>query len=345
MKIINLMATLVATTLFFGVFMTSAVYAEDEMVTLRWASFVSPKSIQNAVSVPAFAKAVAEASGGTLKIEHFPGGTLGSSPAQQLSMVENGVADIAEVVVAYSPGRFPELATFELPFLAKSNTEAGLAAWKLYEKGLLSDFDDLMLVGIIISGPYGVSTNKPVKSLADFSGLRLRAAGQIQNEIVSSLGAVPIGNISAPAIAESMSRGLIDGTLMAPGLIHPFRIADVAEHHLFDLKLGSVAIIFPMRRDTYEKLPPRAKAAFDEFSGEWITRKLGEDLDIQEAIAIDRLRSGADQGVVDDWEDASIEQAKAALTPLLSKYDTKNEKGVNLYRETLSAIEEVRSGN
>ena len=77
---------------------------------------------------PAFAKAVEEASGGTLKIEHYPGGTLGKGPVQQLSMVENAVADIAEVVVAYSPGRFPELSIFELPFLARSNVEAGLAA-------------------------------------------------------------------------------------------------------------------------------------------------------------------------------------------------------------------------
>ena len=78
-----------------------------------------------------------------LSVEHYPGGTLGKGPVQQLSMVENSVTDIAEVVVAYTPGRFPELSVFELPFLVENNVEAGLAAMIMYEDGVLSDFDEL----------------------------------------------------------------------------------------------------------------------------------------------------------------------------------------------------------
>ena len=319
----------------------SAPLAQDKTVSLRWASFVSPKSTNNAVAVPAFAKAIEKASEGTLKIELYAGGTLGKGPVQQLSMVENKVADVAEVVVAYSPGRFPELSIFELPFLVKNNVEAGLAAWKLYEKGLLSDFDDLMLVGIIISGPYGVSTTRPVKSIGDLRGLRLRAAGPIQNEIVSRLGAVPVGNIPAPAIAANISRGVIDGTLMAPGNLYTFRIADAAQHHNFDMKLGSVAVIFPMRRDTYNNLPPKAKAAFDRHSGEWLTRQLGEGLDRQHAGAVKKLRSGGGH-IIHEWDAATVAKARELLAPIVAKHDKANAKGVNLYREVLAAIKEVR---
>ena len=65
----------------------SPVLAQDT-VTLRFASAFSPMSANNRVSVPAFIKAVEDASEGTLKIEHYPGGSLGKSPVQQLSMVE-----------------------------------------------------------------------------------------------------------------------------------------------------------------------------------------------------------------------------------------------------------------
>ncbi len=318
------------------------VLAQDKVTTLRWASFVSPKSANNAVTVPAFAKAIEDASEGTLKIEHFPGGTLGKGPVQQLSMVENAVADIAEVVVAYSPGRFPELSIFELPFLAKSNVEAGLAAWKIYEKGLVSDFDDLMLVGVIMSGPYGISTTRPIRSVKDLAGLRLRAAGPIQNEIVTRLGAVPVGNVPAPAIAANISRGVIDGTLMAPGNVYTFRIADAATHHNFDMKLGSVAVIFPMRRDTYSKLPAKAKAAFDRYSGEWLTRKLGEGLDRQQADAEKKLAS-AGTHTIHDWDAGAVAEVQNLLAPIIQKHDTTNDKGVNLYREVLAAIKEVRA--
>lgn len=313
----------------------------DETVTLRWASFVSPKSTNNAESVPNWIKAVEEASEGTLKIEHYPGGTLGKGPVQQLSMVENGVTDIAEVVVAYTPGRFPELAAFELPFLVENNIEAGLAAWKMYEKGLLSDFDDLMLVGIIISGPYGIASTEPIESMDDLAGKRLRAGGPLQTAMVNALGAVPVGNIPATQIAENISRGLLDGALMAPGNLYTFRIADAAEHHLMDLKLGSVAVIFPMRRDTYENLPPKAKAAFDKFSGSWLVKELGRGLDEQEAGALAKLNKGGH--TIHDWTDDQVAEARAKLDAVAAEWDKPNANGVNLYRETLAAIEEARA--
>ena len=326
-----------------SVAMSPAALAQDKAISLRWASFVSPKSVNNAVSVPAFAKAIEKASEGTLKIELYAGGTLGKGPVQQLSMVENAVADIAEVVVAYSPGRFPELSIFELPFLVKSNVEAGLAAWKLYEKGLLSDFDDLMLVGVIVSGPYGVSTTKPIRSIKDLAGLRLRAAGPIQNQIVSRLGAVPIGNVPAPAIAANISRGVIDGTLMAPGNIYTFRIADAAQHHNFDMKLGSIAVIFPMRRDTYEKLPAKAKGGLRSVFGRMADPRNSAKASIGSKPV--RLENSHPRAVATRFTNGmrpASPGVRELLAPIVRNHDKANKEGVNLYREVLAAIKEVR---
>lgn len=317
--------------------------AAQDTEVLRWASAFSPMSINNQESVPSFAEAVKAESDGALEIEHYAGGTLGKSPVQQLSMVENGVTDIAEVVTAYSPGRFPELAIFELPFLANNNAEAGLAAYRMYEKGLLSDFDELMPVGMIISGPYGISANTPLASLADLEGLRLRAAGPIQTAMVQALGAVPVGNIPAPQIAESISRGVIDGTLMAPGNLYNFRIVDAAKHHLFDLELGSVAVLFPMRRDRYESLSPEAKAAFDKYAGEWMTRTLGENLDRQEEEARDNIAADSEH-TIHEWSDEDIAKARELLADVSAEWD-KEENGVNLYEEVQAALEEVRASN
>ena len=311
--------------------------------TLRFGSAFSPMSVNNRVTVPSFAEAVAEASGGALVIDHYPGGTLGSGPVQQLSMVENGVVDIAEVVTAYSPGRFPELAIFELPFLAQNNVEAGLAAYSMYEDGLLSDFDDLMLVGINISGPYGISADTPIASLEDLEGLRLRVGGPIQTAMAQALGAVPVGNIPAPQIAENISRGLIDGTLMAPGNLLNFRITDAASHHLFDLDLGSVAVIFPMRRETYEGLSEEARAAFDSVAGENFTRALGENLDIQQAETIAEIEAD-DAQTIHSWSDDDIAEARERLAGVAAEWDTETD-GVNLYEAVNAALEEVRASN
>ena len=321
----------------------SPVLAQDT-VTLRFASAFSPMSANNRVSVPAFIKAVEDASEGTLKIEHYPGGSLGKRPVQQLSMVENGITDIAEVVTAYTPGRFPELSVFELPFLADTNVEAGLAAYQMYDKGLVSDFDDLMLVGIIMTGPYALDATGPLANIDDLAGKRLRVAGPIQTEMASLLGATPVGNVPAPQIAENISRGLLEGSMMAPGNLYNFRIADAAKHHVWDLKLGSVAVIFPMRRDTYEKLPPKAKAAFDTYSGEWFTRVLGEGLDKQQDEAKAKIEADSEHTVY-SWTDAQIEEARALLQPVVDEWNKPNDSGVNLYEEANAALEAVRAGN
>ncbi len=331
--------TLVAASLALAA-LSSAAPAQD--TTLRWASFVSAMSTNNRESVPNWIAAVEEASGGALKVEHYPGGTLGKGPVQQLSMVENSVTDIAEVVVAYTPGRFPELAVFELPFLVENNVEAGLAAWNMYDKGILSDFDELMLAGVIISGPYGIATSKPIPTLDDLSGLRLRAAGPIQSAMVQALGAVPVGNIPATQIAENISRGLLDGTLMAPGNLYTFRIADAANHHLWDLKLGSVAVIFPMRRDTHEKMSGAARAGFDQFSGAWLTKELGHGLDRQEAGAMEKVRSDAEHTIY-TWSESDVARAREALAAVAAEWDKPNENGVNLFSEVTAAIEAARA--
>lgn len=335
------MKTMIRITALSVALAASAAAAQDEPVTLRWASFVSPMGATNRLVVPDWKEKIEAASEGALKIEHYPGGTLGKGPVQQLAMVESGVADIAEVVVAYTPGRFPELSVFENPFMVENNTEAGLAAWKLYEKGLLSDFDDLMLVGIIISGPYGVAATEPLTGPEALDGMRLRAGGPAQTAIVGALGATPIGNVPAPQIAENISRGLLDGALMAPANLYTFRIADAAFHHNWDMKLGSVAVIFPMRRDKYESLPPKAKAAFDEYTGAWLTRKMGEALDQLEAEAKAKVRTD-DKQTVYEWDEATMATVRATLAPVSEEWDKPNSDGVNIYQETLKAIEEAR---
>ncbi|MEQ8370027.1 MAG: TRAP transporter substrate-binding protein [Alphaproteobacteria bacterium] len=311
---------------------------------LRIGSFTPVTGVNNVKSVPAFIEAVEAASNGALTIEHYPGGSLGPSPVAQLKLVEDGVADIAEVVASYTPGRFPELSIFELPFLADNNLEGGLAAWEMYERGYLSGFEDLMLVGIIESGPYGIHGNFPINSLDDLRGKKIRAAGPIQGEIVRRLGAVPVGNIPATQIAESISRGLLDGTLMTISGIYGFGIAEVATHHLPEIELGSVSVPYPMRRDRYEALSPEAKAAFDEYAGAWFTRVLGENLNANEAEFRGTLASDPTHTIY-TWSVAEMNKARALLAGIEAEWDQPNAAGVNLYQELQQILADVRIMN
>jgi TRAP-type C4-dicarboxylate transport system substrate-binding protein len=222
--------------------------AAADAIVLKFGSFVSPKSITNEVSVPAFIKEVEAASEGTLKIEHYPGGTLSSNPATQLKLVEDGVLDSAEVVASYTPGRFRELDMFELPFIFNNTQEAGLTAWALYEKRLLSGFDNLVLLGIAEVGPYTLHARKNVSTLTDVSGMKIRAGGPIFGETIKAMGGIPVGGMPATQIAENISRGVLDATLMDGGNLFNFRITDAARYHVVNVQLGNIAVMFPLNK-------------------------------------------------------------------------------------------------
>ena len=309
-------------------------------VVLKLGSFVSPKSITNAESIPAFIKEVEAASEGTLKIEHYPGGTLGSNPATQLKLVEDGVLDTAEVVASYTPGRFKELDMFELPFLFNSTQEAGLTAWALYEKKLLSGFDNLVLLGIAEVGPYTLHSRKDVSTLASVRGLKIRAGGPIFGDTIKAMGAVAVGGMPAPAIAENISRGVLDATLMDGGNLFNFRITDAATFHVTNVQLGNIAVMFPLNKAKYDSLPPKAKAALDKYRGEWFTRVLSGNLDKQVRETLDKLRSDPKHKVV-AWSDADVSALKQKTAGLKEPWD-KSVNGVNLYQAMVQALADVR---
>ncbi|AUG55371.1 TRAP transporter substrate-binding protein [Thalassospira marina] len=325
-----------------GCLVASTAWA-DEPIVLKFASPFSPKSITNAKSIPEFAAEIEKESGGTLKIEHYPGGILGPNPAAQLKLVEDGVVDIAEVPAAYTPGRFPELPIFELPFEYKSTVEASLTAYKMYEEGLLHGFDNLKLVGIAAIGPYYIHTKKEVTSADGLKGLKIRVGGPVQGEIMKRLGAVPVGGMSATQIAENISRGVIDGSLMDNGNLYNFRIADAADYHVTNVPLGNFAVLFPINKAKYESLPPKAKAALDKVGGKWFSRVLAQNLDAQNDETLASLKKDGKHQFL-EFPQADLDAMKEKLASMKDKWDVEKD-GVNLYAEMTKARAAIGSTN
>ena len=66
--------------------------------------------------VPWARKIEAEA-GGRIRIDLFPSMQLGGSPARLFDQARDGIVDIAWAVPSLTPGRFPKIEMFELPFV------------------------------------------------------------------------------------------------------------------------------------------------------------------------------------------------------------------------------------
>jgi TRAP-type C4-dicarboxylate transport system substrate-binding protein len=246
-------------------------------IVLKFATFEPPKSFaQTMVWNPAW-DALNKEGEGIIKVETYAGGTLGRNPTKQLKLVKDGVADMAFLLQGYTPGVFPNDEVLEVPLVAENALEANLAIWRMYKKGLLVGYDDVHPVFLGSAQQYGIHSNFLVKRPSDLKGVKLRAVGKMQHHIAAACGYTPVG-MPVPKIAESISRGLIKGTLNEWNGVRTFKIGDVAKYHMM-VPLGTISFGIMMNKAKYESLPPKAKAIFDKHTGLVLAKKWGAAMD------------------------------------------------------------------
>ncbi len=315
--------------------------AGAEPMTLKLAYFGGPKSpTWSKVMVP-WAKDVVAASKGTIKVDYYPGGTLGRNPRVQVKLVLDGVTDMGFFVPSYTPGRFPDTQVMELPGLINNSFESGVAIWRMYKQGLLRGFDKFKVLMLVTTHPYTMHTKFPVKSISDLKGKKVRAGGPVAGAAIRALGAVPVG-MPIPTVAQNISKGIISGSASDWNVLYAFRIVDVAKHHYMGL-LGTVPIGILMNKKKWESLPADAKAAFEKYSGEALARRNGKvNITVQTALEA-KTRKNPKHVFVDLDPEAQRKWA-ATVNPVIDQWANKHPNGKVLLRALKKELAAVRSG-
>ena len=161
-----------------------------------------------------FAEKVKFLTDGRVEIEVFPGGQLGSA-LKVSETVRNGVAEVGHTWMGYDWGQ--DKTTVVFGGFAGSMDSERMLHW-LYEDGgvdLWRQFRDEKFG--VVSMPLFIRTaeaflhsNKPVQTLNDLDGLKLRTAGAWL-EISKNLGAAPV-TMPGAEVYTSLERGAIDAT-------------------------------------------------------------------------------------------------------------------------------------
>ena len=279
--------------------------------TLRFSSFEPPVAHITKNILTPWAEEVSAASNGAIDIQMFAGGTLGRSPAQQLKLVEDGVADFAWIIPGYSPGRFTQGTVAELPFMVPNATVGSEAMWKMVEDGYFTgDYDKFKLIGVLVSAPNFIVSRIPIVEPEDMKGINFRGPGPVMLKAVEALGAVPVGGITGPTIADAIRRGLVEGTMTQWAAVETFRIGEVTDYYM-TAPLGATPMLVLMNKAKYDSLPDEAKAAIDKFSGAAFSERFGKSFDAHHDAAGDReAATGAtivkpDAALTQRWKDAT----------------------------------------
>jgi TRAP-type mannitol/chloroaromatic compound transport system substrate-binding protein len=166
------------------------------------------------IGAKAFADRMEQFSGGRIKIQVFPGGALGNA-LKVPETVKNGVAEVGHTWIGYDWGKDPTTVLFG-GYAGSFDTERMLH-W-LYEAGGLEmqrQYRDetegvYSTVVFIRTAEVFLHSRKPVKTLADLKGLKLRTAGAWL-EMAKELGAAPVTTAGGD-VYPMLERGAIDAT-------------------------------------------------------------------------------------------------------------------------------------
>ncbi len=245
--------------------------AAQETVTLRVHHFLPPGSNAQVKMIEPWCAKINKESAGRLKCQIYPAMQLGGTPPQLFDQAKDGVADIVWTLPGYQAGRFLATEVFELPFMVSSAEKASKALWIYAEKNAREEYKGVKpLIFHVIPGTQLHTTTKQIKTLADFKGLKLRAPNRMATKLVSALGATPVP-MPVPQVAESLSKGVIDGTVLPWEVIPSLKIQEIVKFHtetpVGQPFIATSAFVFAMNPARYESLPADLKKVIDANSG------------------------------------------------------------------------------
>lgn len=232
---------------------------------LRWRLASSfPKSLDTIFgAADVFAKKVGEMSGGKFQISVHAGGEL--MPAfGVVDGVQNGTVEMAHTAPYYFVGKDETFAIgCAIPFGMNSRQ---MSAW-MYEGNGLKLMREFYAKYNIINFPGGNTGaqmggwyRKPIKSLADMKGLKMRVAG-FAGRVMERMGVVP-QNLPGGEIYQALEKGIIDAAeWVGPYDDQKLGFYKVAPHYHFPgWWEGGPQLDFFINQKAYDSLPAEYKA-------------------------------------------------------------------------------------
>jgi TRAP-type C4-dicarboxylate transport system substrate-binding protein len=316
-------------------------------VTLRLHHFLPPVSNGHVKMLAPWARSVEQDSGGKIKIDIFPSMQLGGTPPQLYDQARDGVVDIVWTLPGSTAGRFPSTEVFELPFIgARRGIVNARASQEFANTHLGRETGDIKLLSYWSHDHGLIHANKPVRTMDDLKGLKLRSPHRLAGEALKALGATAIP-MPIPQVPESLAQRVIDGCVVPWEVVPAIKLDELVRFHTEipgSPTFYTASFFLAMNKAKYEGLPADLKEAIDKNSGMKFAELAGNMWDTAGAEVLERVKKRgntltaiseeekarwitATQPVTDGWikqvKDRGLDGAKLIqeAKALVAKYD------------------------
>lgn len=293
---------------------TGPLFAQEKVVKLRYSNFFPPVHPISKLAEE-WIKEVEKRTEGRVKISYFPGNTL-TPPPQAYDAVVKGIADMAQNLLAYSPGRLPLSEVLQQPLGYTSGYQGTKLANAYYQKFKPKEFDDVKVMYLHGIAPGTFHTKKDIKSFDDIKGLRIKANAE-NADIVKALAGAPV-TMPITETYDALQKGLAEGILLPNEALKGWRFAEVVKASLDSSAVSYLTSMYViMNKDKWNQISKKDQEAIEKINEEWIEKqgqlwnqldKEGKEYAIQKGVKFVKI--------------SKDEEAKVAakMKPILEKY-------------------------
>lgn len=244
--------------------------AQAETVKITYSHFLPASGHPVAESIAEWAKEVEKRTNGKVAIRIYPSNTLTPAPKVYDGVVK-GISGMGFSALPYTKGRFPLMEVLDLPLGFENALIATRLANAFYKKFQPKEFNDTKVMYFQAHGPGLLHTKKPVRSLEDLKGLRIRSTGA-SAKIVSALGATPVA-MPMGETYDALAKGLVDGSVAPIASLYGFKWGEVVKYTTEDFGASySNTFFVVMNKKIWNSLPGDVQQTIEKLNVEWIDK-------------------------------------------------------------------------
>jgi TRAP-type C4-dicarboxylate transport system substrate-binding protein len=270
---------------------------------------------------PSF-KVLETMSRGKIKVEDHWGASV-HRDREGVAALNDGRSHLAPIYSGWDSNAYKLAQGLQLPGLFPNSETATLVSEQLYDKYFRADVErqGILMGRMKASGGYHLFSMAPVRSRADFKGLRVGTTEGVEADVMRSLGAIPV-SLSSLEMNPALTEGRVDAMHLADGSAEVFGIGKVARYRTA-LSLVRQNLEFGMSTAAWSALPPDLKTIVDV----WLRAEAQAETQVfyrvAGARARDRFKAGGMQFI--NLSVAEFGRVFEATRPMVDAFTAKEE--------------------
>jgi TRAP-type C4-dicarboxylate transport system substrate-binding protein len=242
---------------------TEGAAAEKKVFHWKVSSYTNPGNKSLGMAQLWWADQVEKRSEGQIKLKMYWLDEL-CGAKEMMMAAKSRLAEVVTHVPSYTPGETPIWNAAYLPFLGAQRLDHCVAIYNRLGKESKPFVEELNKFNCIFGGAfdnfgYNLMGKKPVRSTADFKGVRIRVVPDL-GEIIKQFGAVPM-SVPVTEMYSALDTGIVDLVAHSRLTFHAYKVDEISKYLILGMDMAALPAFYYINKNAFHELPDNLKKA------------------------------------------------------------------------------------